>query len=106
MIFVIGGSYQGKTEFANSLQLPVIDDLELQILQWRNEQVDMDAKIATLLQQENCVIVCREVGCGVIPIEKEERIYRELVGRTACKVAKRAKEVYKVEAGIALKIKG
>lgn len=27
------------------------------------------------------IILCDEIGCGIVPMEKEEREYRELVGR-------------------------
>ena len=41
-----------------------------------------------------------------MPVEREERIYREANGRVNCYLAEQADTVYRVIAGIATKIKG
>ena len=55
--------------------------------------------------EELLVITCREVGCGVIPMEEEEMLWRELVGRIQVELAKRAEEVVRVCCGIPQRIK-
>ncbi len=52
------------------------------------------------------IIVCDEVGCGVVPIDKNERQYREAVGRVCCEIAKQADVVDRVYCGIKTRIKG
>ena len=54
---------------------------------------------------KNCIIICDEIGNGIVPIDKFEREYRERVGRILIELAKRAEEVERVLCGIGQKIK-
>lgn len=51
------------------------------------------------------VIICDEVGSGVVPLEKDKRIYREYVGRVLCVVAERAEHMERIVCGIGQVIK-
>ena len=55
---------------------------------------------------KDLIIVCDEVGCGVIPISKEDRMYREAVGRCMCIAASKADKVTRIICGIGQIIKG
>ena len=57
------------------------------------------------LSGEGLAIVCNELGCGVVPMERSDRVWREKTGRLLCELAKQASEVYRVTAGIAVRIK-
>ncbi|MFI3209236.1 MAG: bifunctional adenosylcobinamide kinase/adenosylcobinamide-phosphate guanylyltransferase [Eubacteriales bacterium] len=121
MRFITGGMAQGKTAFAEQFGCPIIDDLELNIKEWMTQGMDTETEILLRIEQEiqkistiatpetiwmqNVVVVSREIGCGIIPIEKQEVRWRELTGRIACMIASYADEVYKMESGIAVKIK-
>ena len=50
-------------------------------------------------------IVCDEVGSGVVPMEKTDRLWRERVGRTCCDLAEKADTVVRVFCGIGQVIK-
>ena len=52
------------------------------------------------------VIVSTELGCGIVPVDPFDRLYREKVGRILCKAVEQAEEVYRVIAGIPVCIKG
>lgn len=54
---------------------------------------------------EDCIIICDEIGNGIVPVEPFEREYRECVGRILVQLAKRAKEVERIICGIGQKIK-
>ena len=54
---------------------------------------------------KNCIIICDEIGNGIVPLDKFEREYRERVGRILIELAKRAEEVERVLCGIGQKIK-
>lgn len=58
-----------------------------------------------LMKNPECIIISDDVGCGVVPIQKQEREYRELVGRIVCQLADYAEIVKRVMAGIAVQIK-
>ncbi|MFR5732713.1 MAG: bifunctional adenosylcobinamide kinase/adenosylcobinamide-phosphate guanylyltransferase [Clostridium sp.] len=51
------------------------------------------------------VITLDEVGCGIVPLEKSERDYREAVGHAGQMLAAAAAEVYRMQCGIAARIK-
>ena len=53
----------------------------------------------------NLCIVSDEIGNGIVPMEKEERTYREETGRLLCKIAGKARSVERVVCGIPVKIK-
>lgn len=61
--------------------------------------------ISFLDDHENCIIICDEIGNGIVPLDKFEREYRERVGRILIELAKRAEEVERVLCGIGQKIK-
>lgn len=45
-------------------------------------------------------IVCDEVGGGVVPIDKNDREYREVVGRICCELAALSSRVERIYCGI------
>ncbi len=51
------------------------------------------------------ILICDEVGCGVVPIDRREREYREYTGRVLTELAKAAGTVVRVYCGIGEKIK-
>lgn len=53
----------------------------------------------------DCIIICDEIGNGIVPMEAFERKYRERTGRILIQLAQRAEEVERVICGIGQKIK-
>ncbi|MBR1701642.1 MAG: bifunctional adenosylcobinamide kinase/adenosylcobinamide-phosphate guanylyltransferase [Lachnospiraceae bacterium] len=58
-----------------------------------------------LAQYPDWVIVSDEVGNGIVPMEKEERAYRECLGRILIEAAKQADRVERVMCGLGQRIK-
>ena len=56
-------------------------------------------------ENKNAVIINNEVGYGVVPIDKNERLFRELNGRFNIRIAQSSDEVYRVVSGICTRIK-
>lgn len=46
------------------------------------------------------ILICDEVGGGIVPLKKEDRIYREVVGRALCCAVKKSDRVERVMCGI------
>ncbi len=46
------------------------------------------------------ILICDEVGGGIVPLKKEDRIYREAVGRALCCAVKKSDRVERVMCGI------
>lgn len=63
--------------------------------------------LTEMLLQNNpdIIILCDEVGCGVVPIDREERRWRETVGRLCCWLAERAESVERIFCGIPMRLK-
>ena len=114
MVLILGGAYAGKLEFARTLgyrdeqmsrdidsSAPVLLDLQETV---RKDPGNAAALLEPLLKKE--VVICSEVGSGVIPISKEDRIFREETGRLLVKLARQAESVVRVVAGIPTAIKG
>lgn len=50
-------------------------------------------------------IISDEVGNGIVPIEKSDRLYRECVGRLQCELAQKSEKVVRIFCGIGQRIK-
>lgn len=130
MILIVGGSYAGKTEYIkkrfgltdddilDGTSVPaesVMQQLEtkrcmIHLEEWvramlsaGKEPVDEAGKLAEAYPDR--IFVLNEIGNGIVPIEKEERSWREAVGHTGCFLAGQAKEVVRVVCGLPVKIK-
>lgn len=51
------------------------------------------------------VVICDEVGCGVVPADREQRARREAVGRLCIELARQAEAVYRVQCGLGMRLK-
>ncbi len=114
MVLILGGFASGKRAFARSLGFrdedmsadafdgkPVLYGLESIV---RSDPDAAEALSKALLQKK--LVLCCEVGSGVVPLDPKDRAYREAVGRLCCKLAKEASAVVRVVAGIPTVIKG
>lgn len=53
----------------------------------------------------NLVIISDEIGNGIVPMEREERTYREMTGRVLSRIAAQAESVERIICGIPQKLK-
>lgn len=122
MELYIGGYCQGKLDYVKGLkqitgeeeiafggccseeetfEKPVLYRLHELIRRLLGQGKDVRLFLDELLRKNpEVIIICDEVGMGVVPFEKEDRIYRECVGRSCCLLAKRADRVERVICGI------
>ncbi|WP_419571008.1 bifunctional adenosylcobinamide kinase/adenosylcobinamide-phosphate guanylyltransferase, partial [Ruminococcus sp.] len=54
---------------------------------------------------KNAVVISQEVGCGLVPVEPEQRRFREAVGRLNCLLAESAETVERVCCGLGMRLK-
>lgn len=107
MILIIGGSFQGKKAYAAQIcgGGTVLADFQDRIHAVLEAGEDPEAFTRQLLTDPPTVITLDEVGCGIVPLEKTERDYREAVGHAGQMLAAAAAEVYRMQSGIAVRIK-
>ena len=99
MIFVFGGAYQGKHDFAK--EKFNIDEADIITV----DNVSEESIDALIKENEKKVVIMNDISQGLVPIDAEERAYREASGRAMIRLAAAADEVYRVFCGIGVKIK-
>ena len=71
------------------------------------ESVDVEQQLETLLRHgDGLIVISDEVGNGVVPVDKDEREYRERVGRCLIRIAEAASRVERIMCGLGQRIKG
>lgn len=107
MILIIGSAASGKRGYAKSLgyteadMSPALDDrpvlYDLQELVARDPG-GAEALLPALLEKE--IVICNEVGSGVIPMDPKQRQSREMTGRLCILLARQAEKVVRLICGI------
>lgn len=129
MDFYIGGIFQGKLSAAkkNYPEFKVVDgenfeelvlaenqkfiwnDFNLGVKKFLEEGKSFDfikEKFEKVIEKNpEAVFISCEIGCGIVPLEKSERDYREFVGRLQILAAQKAAKVFRVNSGILVRLK-
>lgn len=125
-ILVTGGAYQGKTDWVNNkyrdiiwvksaddmtdtdnkIHIPAINNLHLLAKKWAGNKTEAEHLLKILTEMDNWIVVSDEIGSGIVPVDKSERLWREETGRLLCRIAAISDEVYRVQLGIPVLIKG
>lgn len=119
-ILLIGGAYQGKFDYACRTfhltesdflphadvhqpqawaQAKAVNDLHLLL---RDSSVDPKMLLPLL---KGKVIICDEIGGGIVPADAEARAWRETVGRLCCDIAEFADHIERIYMGMSTLIK-
>ena len=113
MILVIGGRGAGKREYVKTLgyteadmaeavldERPVLCGLEQLVFAAPERSMELLPAL-----REKAVVICDEVGSGIIPAERKQREGREACGRLCIALAREASQVVRLVCGIAQVIK-
>lgn len=126
MIVIMGGACQGKLDYATqrfslsaqdiehcsaeaglNLDKACIYNLHLYILgavrRGENPIEFMEKNLAIL---EDKIIICDDICSGVVPIQKENRLWRDNTGKIMQILCRNADEVVRLFCGLPEKIKG
>lgn len=126
MILITGGAYQGKIRYAAEkydLDIGDIADGESvrignisgyrcvknfhilikRLLDSGANPIDSTQKLVA--KNPDIIIIMNDIGGGIIPLEKSERIWREQVGIVGCFLAGQAECVERIVCGIGMRIK-
>lgn len=126
MIFIFGGAYQGKLDFA--LEEFNLEENDVYKCTENDKEIDFGKKIIYGVEEftfgcikrnedpkahlekhmddlESKIIVCTDVSQGVVPIDKYERAWREENSRCMNLISGVSDEVYRVFCGIGSKVK-
>ena len=124
MRIITGGAFQGKRAFAEKLYPGVewtdggrcaLDEIRTCravygfhefVKRWIKQGKSWE-ELASLMLEENrdLILICDEIGCGLVPVDAFEREYRESTGRVMNALAVQAERVDRVVCGIGRRIK-
>lgn len=124
MILVTGGAFQGKTDFVKSrfsgsmidgencdfnsvIFARCVNNYHL-LVKRLIERGENPIAFTERLCRENprIIVIMNEIGGGIVPIEKEDRIWREQTGRAGCIIAAFSDIVVRLCCGIPTVVKG
>lgn len=109
MHLIIGGKGQGKLRYALSLGFAEEDvaralPTDKPIL-YGLQTLTREDPALTAADIPDCIVICDELGCGVVPMDYEDRAWRERTGRLLCDLAAKATRVDRVFCGIPVRLK-
>ena len=125
MELIIGGAFQGKTAFAK--ENFDISDADIFVCE-KNSAPEFDKKCISHIEKfsfwciehgiepadyffehaeniEEKIIISDDISCGVVPIDKTERAWREANGRLLIKLSEKSEQVYRIFCGISQRLK-
>lgn len=120
MIFIIGGAYQGKLDFARTtfaltdadiyscsgltidFSRRCIDRIELFALAHHDPVAYLEAHRE---QWRDCVFLMRDMFCGVVPIDAESRAWRQRAGQLSQYLSREAVQVSRIFCGLEQRLK-
>ncbi|AWK52713.1 cobalamin biosynthesis protein CobU [Clostridium beijerinckii] len=124
MILIFGGAYNGKLEFVKEKYNIKNEDIFFCI----DEHLKFDKKVlcglhvftrscvlnkinsvelleANINSLKDKIIICDEINSGIVPIEKQDRAWREETGRVLQFLTKHSSSVYRIFFGLQEKLK-
>ena len=109
MKLYVGGVCQGQEEMARSenpgceVFADFHETIRSTVLQDGQEPREFAQRFCE--KQPDAVVVANEVGAGVVPMNREDRAFREAVGRALGVIAQKAESVTRCVCGIGVRIK-
>lgn len=122
MHLIFGGAYQGKTQYAAANYDLKADET----FTCEGVQLDVDARCIRHLERfaKACVeagldareefsrqspkaeiLIADDISCGIVPIDRTERVWREQTGRLLSFLAEKADTVTRIFCGLPMELK-
>ena len=94
---------------ANVNDIVIINHLHLWVKDLLREGMEESEVQSTILSwvatHPNTILICDELGNGIVPLEKMDRIWREQTGRLMIELAKQAERVERILCGLGQRLK-
>ena len=126
MIFILGGSDQGKTDFALERFGRTADDVF--VCDEETREIDFSKRVVAHIERfalgcvrcgeepieywlahmdemRASILISDDVSCGIVPIDTTLRAWREANGRANNRLAREAGEVWRVFCGLGQRLK-
>ena len=105
MKLYIGGAYQGQEKLAQTENpsAEIIRDFHMLLKNYEGDPQSFAEDFCRA--HPDAVVIADETGSGVVPVDPDERAWRESAGRALCVLAQKAESVTRVICGIGVRIK-
>ena len=120
MIFIIGGAYQGKLDFAKEVFGITEGDVHI----CNAGEIDFSKRCIYKIEEftaccedpigyfeahrdkwQDSILILQDIFCGVVPMGAENRAWRQRTGRLAQYLSREASQVSRIFCGLELKLK-
>jgi len=126
MVLIFGGAYQGKLDYAmkrfglSKEDVFFCDDTEVAVPTGKKIVYEIDKWILALVKANknieedinhfternpDAIVIANDISCGIVPVDRFTRQWREETGRAVGKIAQHSDEVARLFCGIPTKIK-
>ena len=120
MKLLFGGAYNGKLRYVRE-KLGINED---EIFYCKEDSIDFSKKVISgidrliyfnalqgkeslsFFKEKKELLICDEISSGIVPLKKEERLWREETGKVLQFLSKESEEVYRIFFGIGTRLKG
>lgn len=103
---VYEGRLPGREEQAQEGETVIVNRLHVWVWECLAKGKEPEKELADFLKRcPGCILICDEIGNGIVPVEEKERAFRERMGRIQTCLARQAEEVIRVLCGIGQKLK-
>ena len=102
-------SHYKKMLLETECDVLILNHLHLWVRDLLDEGMEEEKIQTTILSwiksNPDAIVICDELGIGIVPIKKQERIWREQTGRLMIELAKQAERVERILCGLGQRLK-
>ena len=102
-------SHYKKMLLETECDILILNHLHLWVRDLLDEGMEEEKIQTTILSwiksNPDAIIICDELGNGIVPIKKQERVWREQTGRLMIELAKQAERVERILCGLGQRLK-
>ena len=100
MVIDCADSHYKKMLLETECDVLILNNLHLWVRDLLDEGMEEEKIQTTILSwiksNPDAIVICDELGNGIVPIKKQERIWREQTGRLMIELAKQAERVERI----------
>lgn len=102
-------SHYKKMLLETECDILILNHLHLWVRDLLDEGMEEEKIQTTILSwiksNPDAIVICDELGNGIVPIKKQERVWREQTGRLMIELAKQAERVERILCGLGQRLK-
>ena len=98
-------SHYKKMLLETECDVLILNHLHLWVRDLLDEGMEEETILSWIKSNPDAIVICDELGNGIVPIKKQERIWREQTGRLMIELAKQAERVERILCGLGQRLK-